>query len=155
MMGYAHLKQGERHVEILVAGEERQNANVVCVATTKMVGEMGSGAVNGARDNWRIRINSSTRTDCNGCSETMGRGITMEISRAMMNFQETCHALGRRLERVVVRQRDKTATEITKALLKKGVVVHCHDCGHEIYKYDDDAWVCIECGGRNRRVPHN
>ena len=79
----------------------------------------------------------------------------MEISRAMMNFQETCHALGRRLERVVVRQRDKTATEITKALLKKGVVVHCHDCGHEIYKYDDDAWVCIECGGRNRRVPHN
>ena len=165
-MGYAHLKQGERHVEILVAGEERQNANVVCVATTKMVGEMGSGAVNGARDNWRIRINSSTRTDCNGCSETMGRGITPPMSRRRTTSKETRDMsearetlkpadVAGRLDGLVGRQRDKTATEITKALLKKRIVIHCHDCGHEIYRYDDDAWVCIQCCGRSRRMPHN
>lgn len=56
-----------------------------------------------------------------------------------------------RLQRFVVRQRDKTATEITKALLRKRIIVHCFDCGHEIER-NDDAWVCVQCGGRNRRL---
>jgi len=28
-------------------------------------------------------------------------------------------------------------------------------CGHEIVREDDEAQVCIECGGRNRRCSHN
>lgn len=30
----------------------------------------------------------------------------------------------------------------------------CKKCDHCIVKADDDAYVCIECGGRNRRLPH-
>jgi len=29
---------------------------------------------------------------------------------------------------------------------------YCHDCDAEIIGGDDDAMVCIECGGLNRRV---
>ena len=29
---------------------------------------------------------------------------------------------------------------------------HCPDCGKDIVADDDDACVCIQCGGRNRRV---
>ncbi len=28
----------------------------------------------------------------------------------------------------------------------------CWDCKKPIHKYDDDAEVCIGCGGRNRRI---
>ena len=31
----------------------------------------------------------------------------------------------------------------------------CRDCDHCIVKSDDDAYICIECGGRNRRIPHH
>lgn len=29
---------------------------------------------------------------------------------------------------------------------------YCWDCKSQIYRDDDDASVCIDCGGRNRRV---
>lgn len=29
---------------------------------------------------------------------------------------------------------------------------YCPDCEHEIIVEDDEACVCIECGGRNRRM---
>lgn len=32
-------------------------------------------------------------------------------------------------------------------------VVVCWDCGKPIIASDDDAHVCIQCGGRNRRKP--
>jgi hypothetical protein len=28
----------------------------------------------------------------------------------------------------------------------------CLDCRHLIHRDDDDALVCVECGGRNRRI---
>lgn len=31
------------------------------------------------------------------------------------------------------------------------LVMRCHDCKHPIHD-DDDARVCINCGGRNRRI---
>ena len=30
----------------------------------------------------------------------------------------------------------------------------CFDCGKEIVGSDDDAFICIDCGGRNRRITH-
>lgn len=32
-------------------------------------------------------------------------------------------------------------------------VAECPDCKEPIYADDDDARVCIQCGGRNRRWP--
>ena len=34
------------------------------------------------------------------------------------------------------------------------MVGRCADCKKDIYLHDDDAGVCIHCGGRNRRVPN-
>lgn len=31
-------------------------------------------------------------------------------------------------------------------------IPRCYQCDREIIEQDDDALVCIECGGRNRRV---
>ena len=33
--------------------------------------------------------------------------------------------------------------------------VICFDCLHPINPHDDDACVCINCGGRNRRLTAN
>ena len=33
----------------------------------------------------------------------------------------------------------------------KESIMRCHDCKHPIHK-DDDARVCINCGGRNSRI---
>lgn len=51
---------GERNVEILVAGEKRQTANVVSVAIAEMDGEMGGGAFDGTRNNGRIWLDRRT-----------------------------------------------------------------------------------------------
>jgi hypothetical protein len=35
---------------------------------------------------------------------------------------------------------------------KQSEVCDCPDCGHTILEADDDAMVCIPCGGMNRRA---
>lgn len=35
---------------------------------------------------------------------------------------------------------------------KESETVSCPNCEHLIIKDDDDAMVCIHCGGRNRRA---
>jgi len=30
--------------------------------------------------------------------------------------------------------------------------LRCYQCGHPINGNDDDARICINCGGRNRRI---
>jgi len=30
-------------------------------------------------------------------------------------------------------------------------VAYCYECGEPIYADDDDAGICVQCGGMNRR----
>ena len=84
----------------------------------------------------------------------------MEIRRAMTKLQETYHALRRRLERTVGRHRI-TPRHLAKRM-ERGesyipatrLTIRCYDCGHPVYA-NDDANVCIQCGGQSRRVTHN
>lgn len=34
----------------------------------------------------------------------------------------------------------------------KKLTTKCPGCDHNINYHDDDAMICIECGGRNRRI---
>ena len=72
-------------------------------------------------------------------------------------LQETCRALWRRLERLVGRHRI-TPRQLAKRI-ERGesyrLATRCADCFSPIYEDDDDVRVCIQCGGRNRRLPPN
>jgi len=86
----------------------------------------------------------------------------------MINFQETRNALRRLIDRFVMRltvrwatPKEIAETEVTSEEVEKAMVrFHkkmdelsgtCFDCGKRI-KRDDDAMVCINCGGRNSRA---
>lgn len=45
----------------------------------------------------------------------------------------------------------KLRIDMESILPKKGTL--CFQCKKEIISDDDDAFVCISCGGRNRRKP--
>lgn len=48
--------------------------------------------------------------------------------------------------------REACETETTGRRQKQRRGTDCVDCGAAIVAADDDARVCIQCGGRNRRV---
>lgn len=58
----------------------------------------------------------------------------------MIKFQETVQRIRRRLNRLVGRQ---VGVELA---------ARCYDCGHKIER-NDDALICIKCGGYNHRLP--
>ncbi len=75
-------------------------------------------------------------------------------------------AFRRLLKRLVMRFTSRRATRaeidaetVTEADIARGMAgmrefmrTHCPDCRKPIIRTDDDAGVCIQCGGRNRRV---
>lgn len=46
---------------------------------------------------------------------------------------------------------DKVVADVLRGF-KKITGEHCRDCKAKIIASDDDAGVCINCGGRNRRA---
>ena len=78
-----HLNRGDRYVEILVASEKRQIANVVRVATAQVVGEMGGCSIDGTCYYRGVQQYGGSRTYRNGCLEAVGRGILERRFRAL------------------------------------------------------------------------